>query len=696
MTKDKLASEMGHDHKMAMSHMDHDMADMDMDDMGGDMMMHGGHMMHMGNLKQKFWVSLVLTLPILLLTSFMGLTQPLITFSGSEWVVAVIGTVLFFYGGKPFFSGAIGELKSKAPAMMTLITMGIGVAYIYSIYSVIANNIFHVTPMVMDFFWELATLIDIMLLGHWIEMNAVMNAGSALDDLAKLLPSSAHKLVEGATQEVPIRDLQEGDHLLVKAGEKIPADGTIVEGTSNVNESMVTGESKQITKHVDDKVFGGSVNGDGTFQLTVTGTGKNGFLAQVMKLVNSAQQEKSAQENLADKVAGWLFYAALFAGILAFIIWLFQTDLATALPVAVTVFVIACPHALGLAIPLVVARSTSIAAKNGLLIRNRNALEQVKDLKYALMDKTGTLTEGDFKVNAYDTLSNQLTKSQALQIFASLEAGSSHPLAVGIVNAAKADQVTFTKAQNVQQLTGVGLSGDVSGQTYQIVSMAYLVQQNIQFEQAKFEQLAANGNSISFLLQDGDVLAYVAEGDAIKPEAKHLIAALKQQDITPVMLTGDNAQTAQKVAQTLGITEVRAQLLPEDKEKLVREYQTKGKVLMIGDGVNDAPSLARANIGIAIGSGTDVAIESADVVLVKSNPNDVVEFLNLARKTTRKMTENLWWGAGYNILAIPLAAGVLAPIGFVLSPMAGAVLMSLSTVIVAINALTLKLGQTEI
>lgn len=686
MTKDKMA-QMHETHDMA--HMA--MSDHDMSDMSGDMMMHGGHMMHMGNLKQKFWVSIILTIPILLMTSFMGLTQPLIQFTGSEWLVAVIGTILFIYGGRPFFSGAKGELQSKQPAMMTLIAMGISVAYIYSIYAVIANNLLQNQPMVMDFFWELATLIDIMLLGHWIEMNAVMGASSALDDLAKLLPNVAHQvLTNGKTQDVAIKDLKENDVVLVKAGEKIPADGVLVTGTSSVNESMVTGEAKQVVKNVGDQVFGGSVNGEATFKIQVTGTGEKSFLAQVQKLVQSAQQEKSAQENLADKVSGWLFYAALTVGILAFVIWFINSGLTTALPIAVTVLVIACPHALGLAVPLVVARSTSIAAKNGLLIRNRNALEQVKDLKYALMDKTGTLTMGNFKVNAYDTLTPDLSQTEVLTLFASLEASSSHPLAIGILDAAKATDLTYAKASDVQQLTGIGLKGRVAQQVYQIVSMGHLIKEGIKFDQTKFEKLAADGNSISFLLKDQQLLGYVAQGDEIKPQAKALIQALKQRHIMPIMLTGDNLQTAQKVAQKLDIQEVKAQLLPEDKAKLVQTYQREGKVLMIGDGVNDAPSLARADIGIAIGSGTDIAIESADVVLVKSDPNDVIEFLQLAQRTTRKMTENLWWGAGYNILALPLAAGVLSPIGFILSPMAGAVLMSLSTIIVAINAMTLR------
>ncbi|WP_407659097.1 heavy metal translocating P-type ATPase [Lactiplantibacillus brownii] len=670
------------------------MSNMDMSNM--DMDMGGGQMMHMGNLKRKFWVSLILTLPILLMSPMMGMQLPfqLIFHPWSDYLVALIGTVIFIYGGQPFFSGAKAELKNKKPAMMTLIAMGIGVAFVYSIYAVVANNIMHATPQVTDFFWELATLIDIMLLGHWIEMNTVMNAGSAVDNLAKLLPSTAHKLVNGETQDVAIADLVKDDHIQVRAGEKIPADGVIVSGNTSVNEAMVTGEARLVEKQTDAKVVGGSVNGEGTFEMRVTGTGETGYLAQVMKLVTDAQAAKSSQENMADRVAGLLFYAALTVSIVAFIVWLLVGNLALALSIAVTVLVIACPHALGLAIPLVVARSTAIAASHGLLIRNRDAMEQVKKLNYALMDKTGTLTAGNFKVAEYQSLEPQVKADDVLKIMASLENGSSHPLAVGILKAAKAKKLTAAEVTDSHQITGVGLSGTVAGQTYQIVSAAYLDRQKLAYDQATFNRLASAGNSVSFLVQDQQVLGYVAQGDQIKPESKNLIDSLKAQKITPVMLTGDNEQSAQVVAKQLGITEVHASLLPEDKAKLVQKYQADGsRVMMIGDGVNDAPSLARADIGVAIGSGTDVAIDSADIVLVKSNPNDVVEFLELARQTTRKMTQNLWWGAGYNVITIPLAAGILAPIGFILNPMVGAVVMSLSTVIVAINAMTLRLRK---
>ena len=666
----------------------HDMKHMDDMDMGN------GQMMHMGNLKLKFWVSLIFTIPIVIMSPMMGAKLPFqVVFQPwSDYLVALLGTILFFYGGQPFFSGAKAELANRKPAMMTLITMGISVAYVYSIYAVIANDIMHVTPMVTDFFWELATLIVIMLLGHWIEMNTVMNAGSAVDNLAKLLPNTAHKIVAGQVQEVTIADLKKGDHVQVRAGEKIPADGLVLSGATSVNESMVTGEAKLVEKKAKDKVVGGSVNGDGTFEIQVTGTGESGYLAQVMKLVSDAQSAKSAQENMADRVAGLLFYAALTVSIVAFITWLLVGNLALALSVAVTVLVIACPHALGLAIPLVVARSTAIAARHGLLIRNRDAMEQVKKLNYALMDKTGTLTAGNFKVADYQSTTKQFTADEVLGMMAGLENGSSHPLAVGILAAAKEHQIVATTVTDVHQITGVGLSGTINGQEYRIVSTAYLDKQQLAYDQETFNRLASAGNSVSFLIQDSTVLGFAAQGDQIKPESKNLIDSLKAQHITPVMLTGDNPQSAQVVAKQLGITEVHASLLPEDKAKLVKQYQADGShVMMIGDGVNDAPSLAQAEIGVAIGSGTDVAIDSADIVLVKSNPNDVVDFLALSRQTTRKMAQNLWWGAGYNIITIPLAAGVLAPIGFILNPMFGAVVMSLSTIIVAINAMTLRL-----
>ncbi|WP_420805342.1 heavy metal translocating P-type ATPase [Liquorilactobacillus oeni] len=690
--KNKRYNQMDHQ-QMEHASMDHGQMNHDHSQMmGHDEMMHGGHMMHMGNLKQKFWISLLLMIPVIVMSPMMGVKLPFqFTFSGSEWVVALLGSVLFFYGGKPFFSGAKGELTERKPAMMTLITLGISVAYIYSIYAVIANNVFSVMPHVMDFFWELATLIVIMLLGHWIEMNAVMNAGSAVDKLAKLLPSKAHLVkADGSTEDVALAKLKIKQELQVRAGEQVPADGIVVSGQSSLNESLVTGEAKNVAKKHGDQVIGGTINGNGTFNLKVTGTGDTGYLAKVVKLVQDAQKNKSQTETMADKVASYLFYAALIIGITSFAAWLFLDNLAFALSTAVTVFIIACPHALGLAIPLVAARSTSISAANGLLIRNRSALEQVKRLRYVLMDKTGTLTEGDFKVNAVKTLSTDYDDHKILQLFASLESQSTHPLATGILKAAAAEGITYEKAVDTHQQTGVGLSGKIAGKSYAIVSLGYVEKQHLKFPREETEKLAATGNTISFLLQKQQVIGLAAQGDRIKPQAKQMIQSLLEQGLTPVMLTGDNQATAQKVAAQLGITDFKAQLLPEDKEEQVQHYQKKGKVMFVGDGINDAPSLARADIGVAIGSGTDVAVESADIILVESNPNDIVKLLSIAKLTIRKMVQNLWWASGYNIIALPLAAGILAPAGIVLDPMIGAIVMSLSTIVVALNAMTLR------
>lgn len=664
-----------------------EMANMDQDAMT---MPGGTHMMmDTGSLRRKFWVSLILTIPIVLFSPMMGMKLPFqITFTGSDWVVAVIGTFIFIYGGQPFFSGARDELKMRQPAMMTLITMGISVAYVYSIYAVIANDIFHVTPTVTDFFWELATLIDIMLLGHWIEMGAVMNAGSAVDKLAKLLPDSAHLVgADGTVSNVKVSSLQVGQRVQIRAGEKIPADGTVNDGTTSVNEAMVTGEAKAVAKTTGDTVIGGTINGTGTLEITITGTGDSGYLSKVMTLVQSAQDNKSQTETMADKVAGYLFYAALIVGVGSFIVWLMTSNLAAALSIAVTVFVIACPHALGLAIPLVVARVTSLAATSGLLIANRSALEQINHVKYVLMDKTGTLTAGKFSVNDVQSFSDEMDDNAVLATMAALEQQSTHPLATGILSAAKSANLNVTAAENVHQQTGVGLAGDLDNHHYQIVSPTYVAKQGL-----TVPKIATGhpGDTISYLIENQQVLGVVAQGDQIKPEAQKMVTQLKQDGLVPVMLTGDNRQAAQTVATVLGIDEVQAELLPEDKDRLVTDYQKRGGVMFVGDGVNDAPSLAQADIGVAIGSGTDVAIDSADVILVNSNPYDIVKLIRLAKIMTRKMTQNIWWGAGYNIIAIPLAAGVLAPIGFILSPMVGAVLMSLSTVIVALNALTIR------
>ncbi|KZL42789.1 ATPase [Secundilactobacillus collinoides] len=668
----------------------HDMADMARMNHDKMSMPGGAHMMmDTASLRRKFWISLILTIPIVLFSPMMGMTLPFqMTFSGSDWLVALIGSFIFVYGGQPFFSGAREELKTHQPAMMTLITMGISVAYVYSIYAVIANDVFVVTPTVTDFFWELATLIDIMLLGHWIEMGAVMNAGSAVDKLAKLLPDTAHLVVEdGTVQDVKVGNLQLGQHVQIRAGEKIPADGTVLEGATSVDEAMVTGEAKAVAKQPTDTLIGGTINGTGTVTIVITGTGDTGYLSKVMTLVQSAQDNKSQTETMADKVAGYLFYAALIVGVGSFVIWLMTNSLAAALSIAVTVFVIACPHALGLAIPLVVARVTSLAATNGLLIANRSALEQINRVRFVLMDKTGTLTAGKFSVNAVQSFTDQFSENDILGTMAALEGQSTHPLATGIISAAKAASLQVATAANVRQQTGIGLMGDLDGHHYQIVSPTYVAKHNLTVPSG---HSGKRGDTLSYLVGNEQVLGLVAQGDQIKSEAPAMIQQLKHDGLTPVMLTGDNRQAAQAVAAALGIDDVQAELMPEDKDRLVTGYQKHGGVLFVGDGVNDAPSLARADIGVAIGSGTDVAIDSADVVLVNSNPYDIVKLIVLAKTMTRKMTQNIWWGAGYNIVAIPLAAGILAPIGFILSPMVGAVLMSLSTVIVALNALTIR------
>lgn len=656
---------------------------------------HSGHAHHHGNFKVKFFVSLIFGIPIILLSPLMGVNLPFqFTFPGSEWVVLILSTILFFYGGKPFLSGGKDEIAEKKPGMMTLVALGISVAYIYSLYAFYMNNFSSATGHTMDFFWELATLILIMLLGHWIEMNAVGNAGDALKKMAELLPNSAIKVMDnGQREEVKISDIMTDDIVEVKAGESIPTDGIIVQGQTSIDESLVTGESKKVQKNQNDNVIGGSINGSGTIQVKVTAVGEDGYLSQVMGLVNQAQNDKSSAELLSDKVAGYLFYFAVSVGVISFIVWmLIQNDVDFALERLVTVLVIACPHALGLAIPLVTARSTSIGAHNGLIIKNRESVEIAQHIDYVMMDKTGTLTEGNFSVNHYESFKNDLSNDTILSLFASLESQSNHPLAISIVDFAKSKNVSFTNPQDVNNIPGVGLEGLIDNKTYKITNVSYLDKHKLNYDDDLFTKLAQQGNSISYLIEDQQVIGMIAQGDQIKESSKQMVADLLSRHITPVMLTGDNNQVAHAVAKELGISDVHAQLMPEDKESIIKDYQSDGnKVMMVGDGINDAPSLIRADIGIAIGAGTDVAVDSGDVILVKSNPSDIIHFLTLSNNTMRKMVQNLWWGAGYNIVAVPLAAGALAFIGLILSPAVGAILMSLSTVIVAINAFTLKL-----
>ena len=667
-----------HEKMMNEPHHDHEMMQMETDGHDMDMMNHGGHMMHMGGMSKKLKVSIVLMIPLLLISPIAGFT--ILKFPGSEILQLILGTIIFFYSGTPFFSGAKGELKSHKPAMMMLITMGITVAYAYSVYATIMSLN---GQMGMNFWFELATLIVIMLIGHLIEMKAIMGAGDALKDLASLVPKKAH-LKNG--EDVELSELKVGDLLLVKENEKIPADGIIL-GEALIDESMITGESRAISKKMNASVYGGSLNQNQPFEMKVTTLGKDSFLNQVAELVKKAQSQKSNLENMADKVAGYLFYAALIVGIFSLIFWTISSNFSFALLLAVSVFVIACPHALGLAVPLVVSRLTSISAKNGLLIQNRTSLEKINTIKYALMDKTGTLTDGKFVVrNVIDFTDD----TDILQIMAALEGSSTHPIAQSIVNAAQ--PLKSLKVEAVENIPGVGIKGQVNQNFYQIVNYKYLREHQLSYDESKIAQYLELGLTVSFLINDQQkVLGFIALGDTPKADAKDFINGLLAQGITPVMLTGDNKETAQKIATALNIPEFRAELKPEDKAEIVKEYQKKAGVLFIGDGINDSPALATATIGFAIGAGTSVAINTADVVLVNSNPSDVLDMINISKRMLKKMKQNLWFGAGYNIIAIPVAAGILYPFtGIYIDPLIAAVLMSISTVIVSINAMGLR------
>lgn len=672
---DEMMSEHHHNHEiMDMEHENHEMHNMH----NMDMMNHGGHMMHMGDMSKKLKVAIILMIPLLLISPIAGFT--ILKFPGSEILQLILGTIIFFYSGTPFFSGAKGELKSRKPAMMMLITMGITVAYAYSVYATIMSLNGH---MGMNFWFELATLIVIMLIGHLIEMKAIMGAGDALKDLASLVPKKAH-LKSG--KDVELSELKVGDLLLVKENEKIPADGLIL-SQALVDESMITGESRAVNKKTNDLVYGGSLNQNQPFEMKVTTLGKDSFLNQVAELVKKAQAQKSNLENMADRVAGYLFYAALIVGIFSLVFWTISSNFSFALLLAVSVFVIACPHALGLAVPLVVSRLTSISAKNGLLIQNRTSLEKINTIKYALMDKTGTLTDGKFIVRNVIDFTDE---TDILQIMAALEGSSTHPIAQSIVSAAK--PLENLKVEAVENIPGVGIKGQVNQNFYQIVNYKYLRENQLSYDEKKIAQYLDLGLTVSFLINEQqDVLGFIALGDSPKADAKAFINGLLAQGITPVMLTGDNKETAQKIASALNIPEFRAELKPEDKAEIVKEYQKKAGVLFIGDGVNDSPALATATIGFAIGAGTSVAISTADVVLVNSNPNDVLDMINISKRMLRKMKQNLWFGAGYNIIAIPVAAGILYPFtGIYIDPLIAAVLMSISTVIVSINAMGLR------
>lgn len=651
---------------------------------------HHDHHAHMvADFRKRFWISLILTIPIILLSpmiqEFVGLGES-IRFAGDAYVLWILSSVVFFYGGYPFLKGIVEELKNRKPGMMTLIAIAISTAYFYSAAVVLG------LPG-MGFFWELVTLIDIMLLGHWIEMKSVMGASRALEELARLMPSTAHKLSkDGNIEDIPIENLFSGDRILVRPGEKVPADGVVLEGVSSVDESMLTGESKPVSKQITAKVIGGSVNGEGSLTVEVKKTGKESYLNQVIELVRQAQESKSRTQDLANRAAVILTFVALIGGAITLSAWLIFTDqsFAFAIERAVTVMVIACPHALGLAVPLVVAVSTAIAAKNGLLIRDRAAFERSRSLDAIIFDKTGTLTRGKFGVTDTLTFATAISKDDVLAFAAAVEAHSEHPIAKGIVaSTAAKKQVTGFKA-----IPGKGAQGIVEGKNVAAVSPGYLRENNIQIpnQQSEIENLSNQGKTVIYVLFDNQLVGAVALADIIRPESKEAISRLQALGIKCMMLTGDNKLVAKWVAQEIGLDEYFAEVLPHQKSEKIKEVQARGlTVAMTGDGVNDAPALAQSDVGIAVGAGTDVAIETADIILVRSNPMDVAAIIGLAKATYDKMIQNLWWATGYNIIAIPMAAGVLYKMGILLSPAVGAVFMSVSTVIVAFNAKSLKL-----
>ena len=652
---------------------------------------HDHHAMMVQDFRKRFWISLIITVPILLLSpmiqKLLGLGESL-RFEGDLLVSFLLSSVVFFYGGWPFLKGMTEELKKKTPGMMTLIALAVTVAYVYS-----SAVVFGLGGKI--FFWELATLIDIMLVGHWIEMKSVMGASRALEALAELMPSDAHIILDdGTVDDVPLSALESGNRILVKPGEKIPADGVVAEGESSVNEAMLTGESKPVNKKTGDNVIGGAINGEGSLTVVVERTGKDSFLSQVIELVRQAQESKSKTQDLANRAAFWLTLIAIGAGGLTLFVWLaiIHQDFAFALERTVTVMVITCPHALGLAVPLVVAVSTAISAKNGLLIRNRGAFEQARKLQAVIFDKTGTLTLGSFGVTDTIVFDSKLTENELLRKAAAVEAHSEHPIARGVVQSVS----DFPQVADFKAIPGKGAKGIVEESEVLVVSPGYLRENNIRMEDPRIAELSAQGKTVVFVLINGRVSGAIALADIIRPESKEAVQRFKSMGIRTLMLTGDNKRVAQWVADELGLDEYFAEVLPQEKADKVKEIQSRGwTVAMTGDGVNDAPALAQADVGIAIGAGTDVAVETADIVLVRSNPLDVAAVVGLAKATYRKMVQNLVWATGYNAFAIPLAAGVLYNYGIILSPAMGAVLMSLSTVIVAINAKFLKVKNEK-
>ncbi len=652
---------------------------------------HDGHDHHhmIADFKRRFWVCLVLTIPIIFLTPhiqhILGI-KGFLAFYGDNYVLFFLSSVVYFYGGYPFFKGMYRELKSRMPGMMTLVAVAITTAYIYSSAVVLGLK-------GEIFFLELVTLIDIMLLGHWLEMRSVRGASRALEELVKLLPSSAHKIMpDGETMDIPRDQLEVGDQILVKPGEKIPADGQIIQGETSINESMLTGESQPVYKQVGDEVIGGSINGDGSLELEIMKTGKDSFLSQVINLVEEAQSSQSRTQNLADRFAMYLTLIALTGGFITLVTWMVLTgqDLAFSLERAVTVMVTTCPHALGLAIPLVVAVSTALSASNGLLIRNRTAFEKARNIDAIIFDKTGTLTQGEFGVTRIIALDDDFNQEEIMKYAASLESHSEHPIARGVA----AELTDHLPVKNFRSIPGKGVEGMIQGKIVKIVSSGYLTELGFRLDDTQVDELLSQGKTTVFVIINGQLKGVIALADIIRPESKETVSRFKKMGVKCLMITGDKQEVAEWVSTELGLDQYFAEVLPEDKAKKVKEIQKEGfTVAMTGDGINDAPALAQADVGIAIGAGTDVAVETADIVLVRSDPLDALYIIQLARSTYRKMVENLVWGAGYNIFAIPLAAGVLSAYGIILTPAMGAVLMSASTIIVAVNSRFLKVEK---
>jgi P-type Cu2+ transporter len=666
------------------SHLDHEMGHKIKKKHDG----HGHHQM-IRDFKMRFLICLILTIPVIFLTPhiqhFLGINQYL-AFPGDIYILFIFSSIIFFYGGYPFFKGIYAELKSRMPGMMTLVAVSITTAYIYS-----SAVVFGLKGEI--FFLELVTLIDIMLLGHWLEMRSVMGASRALEELVKLLPSSAHKIMLGGeTMEVPLEDLEVGDEVLVKPGEKVPADGQITRGETNLDESMLTGESEPVYKNIENEVIGGSINVDGSIQVEILKTGKDSFLSQVINLVDEAQASQSKTQNLADRFAMYLTIFALSGGFITLVVWMAVTgqDLAFSLERAVTVMVTTCPHALGLAIPLVVAVSTALSASNGLLIRNRTSFEKARNINAIIFDKTGTLTKGEFGVTDVVLLDDKFNQDEILKIAASLEAYSEHPIAKGV-----AAQVSDPlPVNNFKSTPGKGVKGLVGKMNVEVVSSGYLKELGFLVNNERVDELLSRGKSTVFVIVDGKVRGAIALADMIRPESKETVSKFKEMDIKCLMITGDKKEVAEWVSREIGLDQYFAEVLPQDKARKVKEIQDQGQVVaMTGDGINDAPALAQADVGIAIGAGTDVAIETADIILVRSNPLDTLRIIQLARSTYRKMVENLAWGAGYNIFAIPLAAGIFSAYGIILTPAMGAVLMSASTIIVAVNSRFLRIEK---